>query len=321
MRNRLLIGVATLVVLLAAAYFAVSYVLYGQLATIAGACADYQSYRPDRFADPGGSWGDFDFSPYFVSQFESVRFPSREAGIEISGWYMEADPAAPAVIVVHGLGGCKATPSVLVPAGMLWNGGFNVLAIDVRDAGQSTFEDGRTAIGNEEYLDALGAWDWLVAEKRIPPARIGLLGNSLGGATVFIAFAQEPRVAAVFVDSPFDNLPQIIREELERNNYPLFLTPGGLWMARLLSGDNLTEHNPYEAIESAGSRPIFVVHGTADTRISVQHSLQLQDRAQAQGANAEFWIPEGVEHIQASQVRTTEYEQRLLGFFRMALGD
>ena len=108
--------------------------------------------------------------------------------------------------------------------------------------------------GNEEYLDVLGGWDWLVNEKGIPPERIGMVGNSLGAATTLIAFSQEPALATVFVDSPFDNLPRIIDDELERNSYPKFLTPGGILMARLVAGDNVVEHDPHEAIER-GQRP------------------------------------------------------------------
>ena len=45
---------------------------------------------------------------------------------------------------------------MLTPAGMLWRNGFNVLLIDLRDTGDSTFQDGRSTIGNEEHRDVLG---------------------------------------------------------------------------------------------------------------------------------------------------------------------
>ena len=281
------------------AYLAVSYILYDTLANIEDGCQTPLANRPDNFTDHSGFWReDFDYAAYFMPDYETVRFPSREAEFTIAGWYVEAAPDAPAVIVVHGLGSCKNAHTVLVPAGMLHNAGFNVLMLDMRDVNESDYEDGRFALGNEEYLDVLGGWDWLVNEKNIPPQRIGLMGNSLGAATVLIAFAQEPQVAAVFVDSPFENLPQIINEELDRNQYPHFLTPGGILMARLVAGDNVLAHNPYEAIEMANGRSLYVIHGTADTRINVRHSYQLQERAaQTVRANATFWFPEGVEHV------------------------
>lgn len=322
MGRKILEALVAIGVVFSFAYLAVGYVLYDTLSDIEGGCAQHAANRPDTFTDLGGFWPeDFDFAAYAMPDYETVRFPSRAAEIEIAGWYVAAAPDAPAVILVHGLGACKNVHSVLTPAGMLHQAGFNVLLIDVRDAGESTREDGRSAIGNEEYLDVLGAWDWLIAEKGIPPAQIGFFGNSMGAATTLIAFSQEPRVAALFVDSPFDNLPQIIREELDRAGYPQFLLPGGLAAARLFAGDNLLAFDPGEAIEQANGRPIFVVHGTADSRISVEHSRRLQARAEAAGANATFWFAEGVEHVRAAAAETAVYEQRLIAFFRQALED
>lgn len=311
----------TVVLLLGSGYLAVSYVIYDTLANIEDGCQSPLANRPDNFTDPGGFWrDDFDYAAYFMPDYEAVRFPSREAAFTIAGWYVEAAPDAPAVIVVHGLGACKNSHTVLVPAGMLYNAGFNVLMLDMRDVNESDYEDGRFALGNEEYLDVLGGWDWLVNEKNIPPPRIGLVGNSLGAATVLIAFAQEPQVAAVFVDSPFENLPQIINEELDRNQYPHFLTPGGILMARLVAGDDVLAHNPYEAVEQANGRPLYVIHGTADTRINVRHSYQLQERAVTANVNATFWFPTDVEHVQAASTMTDEYETRLISFFSESLG-
>ena len=322
MNKRIGIFVGLVVGLLVTAYLGVGYVIYDQLSDISERCQlPLESNTPAQFGDTssGGSWSDFDFSPYFMPNYETVRFPSRDAEIEVAGWYVEAAPDAPAVILVHGLGSCKNSHTVLTPAGMLFHAGFNVLMIDVRDAGESSFEDGRSAIGNEEYQEVLGAWDWLVETRGIAPERIGLVGESLGAATSLIAFSQEERLAAVFVDSPFDNLPQIIDEELERNNYPTFLRYGGVLMARLASGDNLLAHNPYEAIERANGRPIYVLHGTADTRIGIHHSYQLRDRARQVGADATFWFPEGVGHVEAARTHTEIYETALVEFFSEAL--
>ena len=316
MRKKLLFTAFSLVLLAGASYLAISYVLYNALTNIEGGCQSSLANRPDYFADSSGFWrADFDYAAYFMPRYESVRFSSREAGITIAGWYVAAAPDAPAVIVVHGLGSCKNAHTVLTPAGMLHKAGFNVLLLDMRDVNESDYEDGRFAVGSEEYLDVLGGWDWLVAEKNIPPSQIGLMGNSLGAATVLIAFAQEAQIPAVFVDSPFDNLPQIINEELDRYHYPHFFTPGGILMARLIAGDDVLAYNPYEAIEQASGRALFIVHGTADARIHVRHSYQLQARAEAANARAVFWFPQDVGHIQSASAFTAEYEQRLVAFF------
>ena len=78
---------------------------------------------------------------------------------------------APVVIVTHGLNGCKCDPNALTVAGMLHRNGFNVLLYDMRNHGQSDIDNGRAAIGNKEFQDVLGAWDWLIAEEHFTPAR------------------------------------------------------------------------------------------------------------------------------------------------------
>jgi fermentation-respiration switch protein FrsA (DUF1100 family) len=136
---------------------------------------------------------------------------------------------------------------------------------------------------------------------------------------VLIAFSKEPNLAAAFVDSPFDNLPQIIREELTREGYPQFLYAAGLIGARL-RGDNINFNNPYDAIENANGRPIFVTHGTADGRIGVHHAHQLEERAKAERADVTFWIVSGMDHVKAAGQRPEEYEAQLVHFFEQALG-
>jgi dipeptidyl aminopeptidase/acylaminoacyl peptidase len=230
---------------------------------------------------------------------------------------VEADPAAPAVILVHGLNGCKCGTSVLVPAGMLYRAGFNVLMFDMRDMGMSDIEDGRYSAGTKEYLDMLGAWDWLIAHKGIPPERIGLFGVSLGAATTLNAVAAEPRVAAAFVDSPFADLQTVMDEELMRNNYPTWLAPGGVMMARLLSGDDLLSRSPSDAIRRDAGRPLFITHGEGDQRINVHHSRDLAALAEQTGANVQTWFVPGVDHTEAMFEVTAEYERRLTEFFRV----
>jgi pimeloyl-ACP methyl ester carboxylesterase len=313
------IGVA-LVVVAAIVYFGAGYVIYQKLTDVRGDCDKHMANLPDHFVDIGGEgWPPFDFSPYYMAHYESVKLPSRQAGINISGWYVEGRPGAPAVILVHGLGGCKRAQDVLLPAGMLSRNGFHVLLVDVRDVGDSDPEDGRSSIGNEEYLDVLGAFDWLVGEKGFAPDRVGLFANSLGGATALYAFSEEPKAPALFLQSTFGNLMQIIREELRRNGYPPVLAPAAIIMGRVIGGENLVAHDPISAIREAGSRPVYIVHSRADRRIDVNQSEQLAAAAQAAGVNVTPWFVEKGDHVQTPAWYPEEFEQRLAGFFQEAL--
>jgi dipeptidyl aminopeptidase/acylaminoacyl peptidase len=213
----------------------------------------------------------------------------------------------------------KKDANVLVPAGMLSHSGFNVLMYDLRNHGESDRDNGRTGIGNREYQDVLGAWNWLIKNKGYSHERIGLYGVSLGGATTLDAFGEEPQIAAAFVDSPFGNLPEIIDAELTRNHYPKILTTPAIWMARIVAGDYLLAHSPTEAFYNNRGRPIYIVHGTGDERISVDQTRELAALAKQTGANLTVWIPEGVGHVGSVFVHPNEYQQRLLDFFNRAL--
>ena len=146
-----------------------------------------------------------------------------------------------------------------------------------------------------------------------------MFGNSLGAATVLFAFQHEPRVAAIALNSPFANLPQIIREEMMNHGYPSLLAPGAIFMGKRVSGESLVAHNPVDALLSAGDRAIWVVHSRADSRIAVHHSYDLQAAAQQAGINATFWFIDGVAHIQAPGTYPKEFQARLSEFFRTHL--
>ena len=318
--SRIIIGTLLALLLLGGpAFIGIGLYMHGQLADISNGCRN-RSNSPASFSDHSGHFDPEkpDLTIYYMEEFETVTFESRESGINLSAWYIPAGEGAPAVISVHGLGSCKYSVVNLMQAGMLHNAGYAVLVMDVRDSGDSDYEDGLSAIGNEEYLDVLGGFDWLQANKGHSAEQIGILGNSLGAATALIAFAQEPDLAAAFVDSPFDNLPQIIQEELAREGFPQFLYAAGL-IAAQIRGDDIAFNNPHDAIDRADGRPIFITHGTADGRIGVHHAEQLRQRAEEQNADVTVWILDGYDHVKAVGQHTDAYEKELVSFFDGAL--
>jgi hypothetical protein len=293
-KARLVRNVAiALVVILSIAYGGASAVVWDKLTKVSGGChEDWASNDPTHFEHPG-----VDTTPYLMPPPRLVAFPSRDAAIQISGWWVVAgDPAAPAVVVVHGHTACKRDPD-----------------------GDSTVEDGRYAGGTEEFRDVLGAWDWLQSAQSLPAERIGLLGISLGAATVLIASGEEAGVAATWEDSSYADIGVAIRAELDRNGYPRFLETGGVAMARLISGDDLESRSPLTAVSRMGGRRLSITHGTADERLSVEYAYELTAAATAVGADVDSWIVPGAGHTEAMWVARETYERRLVDFFTDAL--
>lgn len=265
---------------------------------------------------------DVDTAAYAMPRFEDVAFPDRTGVVRIAGWWIpaERDPDAPVVIVVHGYTACRRDGWVLLAAGMLHRHGFGVLAIDLRNHGDSGRTGGRHTGGIRESADVLGAWDWLVTERHVAPDRIGLFGISLGSASVVIAAGDEPRVAAVWSDSGYGDIDDATRAELRRNHLPPFLLPGGLLVGRLLDGPDLREKSPLRAMTLLGGRSVFVTHGTADQRLDVRYADQLIEAGEAAGARMGSWIVEGSGHAGAIVDHPTEYERHLVDFFSETIG-
>jgi dipeptidyl aminopeptidase/acylaminoacyl peptidase len=314
----ILCAVAIVLALVAGtAYFVGGYVVYDKLTKVATHCGgDYAGNTPAAFTTP-----DLDTTPYLMPSYEDVSFSSRgDSGVAISGWWVPgASAGSPTVIVVHGLGRCKRSPTVLLPAGMLHRHGYNVLLIDLRNEGESTVTNGRYAGGVVEYKDALGAWDWLQQIKGISPGRIGMIGTSLGAATALIAMGQEQGVAAVWEDSGYGDINVAISDELARNGYPTILAGAGIIVARL-NGIDLTGLSPLDTAARLNGRSIAIIHGTADTRLPVKHAYALKKAIEDHGGQPYVWIVDGVDHTRAVYEQPAEYERRLVEFFGSALG-
>ena len=328
-RRWIAIGLGVFLALGVAAYAGASYLVYDQMSAVAPHCdGRFPDYTPASFGTRGiaaeFTTGGFDTTPYAMPGYQEVSFPSRDARppkLTIRAWWVPATLAdAPAVIVVHGVGSCRHDPVVLLPAGMLARNGFSVLMMDMRDEGDSDIEDGRYAGGTEEYLDVLGAWDWLRSKQGIPAARIGLVGESLGAATVMIAMGEESAIAATWEDSGYADLVVASDEELTKNGYPTWLLSGAILWARLISGDDLTSRSPLGEVAKIGARPLAIVHGLADDRLNVHNATDLAAAHAKFVPGYEPWLVPRALHLQAAFAEPAEYERRIVEFFRASLG-
>jgi uncharacterized protein len=314
---------ALVILILIIGYFGAGYLIYDSLTRVQARCESpfMDGKRDNTPAAFFARYGDSDLivndEPYRMSNYESVEFLARDEDITIRGWFVpSATESEQVVIVVHGLRMCRRDPTVLIPAGMLYRNGFNVLLIDLRNHGDSDVTDGRTAAGNREFRDILGAFDWLVAQD-YEAENIGIVGISLGGGASLIAFGEEPQIAAIWVDSTFADIREAAEDELTRNGYPTILMGASDFVANA-AGINLAEYSPLESIQNNQERPIFLTHGTGDLRLKVDFS---QDLYAAAGSNAELWLIDGLDHVEAIYRIPDEYEQGLVAFFEGALGE
>ena len=309
--------VVVLVLLAGAGYMVGGYIVFDRSTRVEAHCGGrYTGNTPASFSSD-----QLDTTPYLMPSYEEVSFPSRgDPGVTISGWWVPGSSAdAPTVIEIHGLGSCKRSPTVLLPAGMLHRHGYAVLLIDLRNEGDSTVTTGRFGGGVTEYKDALGAWDWVRSARGIPASHIGLAGMSMGAATAIIATGQEPGVAAVWEDSSYADIGVAISDEVARNGFPTFLGPAAIFVGRL-NGIDITSMGPLDAISRLNGRPIAIIHGTADTRMPIKHAYRLRQAVEDACGHPYVWLVDGVDHTQAVYKQPVEYERRLVEFFGPAIG-
>ena len=315
-RTIVLVGLATLV-LAFGAYLYASSVVYDAISLTAADCGGrWQTNTPAAFTSPG-----IDTTPYLMSKFEDVRFASRDPGIEISAWYVPAETLAPgpAVVLVHGHDSCRREDRILLAAGMLHRAGIAALLVDLRNHGDSTVVNGRFAGGTREYRDALAGWDWLVNTRGFAPG---------SGRAVRAVARRGDRPHRDRRRAP--GRGRLGRQQLRRPGpgHPGRAGPERLsdlrsvW--RLRDGLAALRGRPAQpesarGSRQAGGRPIFITHGTADTRLSPAYAADLAAAVRAHGGSVDPWMVAGAEHTQAIVLQPAEYDRRLVTFFQGAL--
>src|SRR5204862_6971509 len=113
--------------------------------------------------------------------------------------------------------------------------------------------------GIKEVLDLQAAIAF--ARKRIPNARIGLLGYSMGAVVSLLGAAGEPGVQALVLDSPFSDLRTLLVENV-RSASKLPGTPF-VWLAGLMfwlrTRSTLAACRPMDVLSALDPRPLLFI--------------------------------------------------------------
>jgi len=278
-------------------YVLVSYIVYRRA---------FVAARP-QFLD------DFTFTPFeFQADSEEAELVTAD-GVNFGAWHFR-QPGSPQTVIVSGGHKGQRTNSLGISAA-LWRKGFNVILYSYR--GMPGSDRAPITFGIKEVLELQAVIAF--ARKRIPHARIGLIGYSMGAVVSLLGAAGEPGVEALVLDSPFSDLRTLLAENVRREaNVPgaPFVWLAGL-MLRLRSGSRLSECSPQAVLSSLEPRPLFFIHGGADDITSVNHSRRLYD---AYRGPREIWIVQGAPHTGAYFADRPLYVERVAGFFARHLG-
>lgn len=280
-----------------AAYVGVCTVLYRRL---------FVPPRPE-FLD------DFLFTPWeFQADYEEVDLTTAD-GVAFGAWFFRQTGSPQVIVISPGHKGRRQ--ELLGIAVALWRKGFNVLCYSYR--GMPGSDHVTITMGVREVQELAAAIAF--ARRRARNARIGLLGYSMGAVVSLLGAAGDPSVEALVLDSPFSDLRELLRENVRRH----VLLPGApfvagisLWM-RLLHGVRLVDASPISVLSGLEQRPLFLIHGGADTTTPVKHSRKLYD---AYRGPREIWVVQGAPHSGAYFADRSLYVERVAGFFARSLG-
>lgn len=258
---------------------------------------------------------DYVFSPFETgADFEDITFPSERDGRRVRGWWLSRPETNRVVVCCPGYRGNRWQ---LVGIGTaLWRAGFNVLLFDYPGHGMDLGR--RVTLGYYEVGDFLGALDYV--EQRLPSARVGALGYSMGGAVAILGTARRPEVRALVADSAFarhtDVVAQAIQNTIRLPVGPLFASITDVFLP-LLAGYHHADVAPIASVARICPRPLLIIHGTQDTTVPEEHAHLLFEAA---GEPKEIWLGEGAAHCGTYFLDRAAYVRRVSAFFERNLG-
>jgi pimeloyl-ACP methyl ester carboxylesterase len=188
--------------------------------------------------------------------YEEVWFETAD-GVKLSGWFVPhhqtqdgaSDSSRKVILFFHGNAGNISHR--LWSLELFHRLGLSTLIIDYRGYGQSQGSPGEQGT----YLDAEAAWRYLVADRQIPPDRIIVFGESLGGAVAaYLAQTHSPQALILF--STFTSVP-----DMGAQAYP-FLPVRLLARVKYDTLARLPEiHCPVLLVHSPGDEVVPYSHG------------------------------------------------------------
>lgn len=186
-------------------------------------------------------------------KYESVTFDNPD-GDTLYGWWVPAAGKSPATTLLFCHGNAGHLADRLDSVEFYARFGLNVLIFDYRGYGLSG------GVPSEEglYADARTAWDYLTRDRGIDPARIVVLGRSLGGG-VASELATRVQPAGLLLESTFTSIP-----DMAIARYP-YMPVHRFLRYRFDTIDRLPRI----------SAPVFQAHSQDDAVVPYSHGLRL----------------------------------------------
>jgi fermentation-respiration switch protein FrsA (DUF1100 family) len=268
-----------------------------------------------------GAMDDYVLTPFETgADYEDVTFPSAGLAATASGermlhgWWFHRPETNRVIVACPGYRGTKSDLIGISTA--LWRAGNNVLLFDFH--GHGAGRGAPVTLAYREVPDLFGALSY--AQRRVPDARLGVIGFSMGASVAILGAARRLEVLAVVADSPFatheDIVAYAIRRATRLPGWPIARLADAFLGRR--AGYRHGDVMPEREVAAIAPRPLLIIHGTADAVIPIEHAYRVYEAA---GAPKELWIGEGAEHCATYFLDRSVYCARVATFFERALSE
>lgn len=232
----------------------------------------------------------------FQLGYENVFFPAADS-TRLHGWFVSSSESSVNTTLLWFHGNAGNISHRLENLALLHRYlDISIFLFDYREFGLS---DGHISKAGT-YLDAQGAWNYLVKERSINPNDILLFGRSLGTALVVDLASREPCLGAV-LEAAFTSSQDMLKRyffgpippELSQSTY-----------------DNIGKIHLIRA-------PLLFIHAQYDEAIPLEMAQRLYQAAQA---SKRFYLVAGSGHNDTYMVGGSEYFQQWRDFLHECLG-
>ncbi|MEZ5571122.1 MAG: alpha/beta fold hydrolase [Halioglobus sp.] len=210
--------------------------------------------------------------------FESFVVAPSDGALQLTGWWMPADNARAVLVFIHG-GGSNRTSSYFSSLDFyraMVDRGIAIVAIDLRNHGESGSDGRGLQFGGTEKFDATAAIDW--AHTRNPTLPVFAMGISMGGSTLIQALHDGAKVdGLILLDSLLDSADTFKQGAWVETGLPPALFSLSAWAATTFHGLPGGEE---QALERAVNLdlPILAIQDPGDPVTRARYSRELAQR-------------------------------------------
>jgi alpha-beta hydrolase superfamily lysophospholipase len=292
-------------------------------------------------------YGDMCHDPLvdFGASFSDVSFTSSdEEHFTLRGWYVPGTSHSTrnktTIVLCHGA--FTDRREMLRHCQYLYNAGYNCMLFDFRDHGISDNSEHRgTSLGIREHRDIIDAVAFVKNKQAQNAEKVVVMGSSTGAVSALMAAVEDPKIDAVIAENPFSHRRKQVREALmtafnqgrwggesvkgntsgltaifTKIKVPDWYISLAAWVldykAVMSAGFTRTNmYNVIDRVDAISPRPLFLLHGTHDTMVTISHSEQLFEHAKEP---KQFWSVDKGRHSMLYQVDPASYQSRILDF-------